>query len=147
MITQSTVLQLDQLLNLERLFPNSERYTEQELIDFINSPECLTLSDIYGNEVRGWAVVTFRSKSMSAYLESICSVNRGGYALLATLEQNVKWRRRNSIFLDVEENNHKAIAFFKRAGYYKFGKCKNFYPNGHNSLRFRKELGTLPRFR
>lgn len=44
--------------------------------------------------------------------------------------------------LEVDANNARAIARYRKAGYAAFGRRPGYYENGADALRFQKQLST-----
>ena len=93
----------------------------------------------------GYALVLFREASGIARLYSIAVApqfaKRGlGSALLFAAEEAAIARDRIAMRLEVHENNAKAIARYRKAGYNLFGRHFQYYSDRGHALRFEKHL-------
>jgi len=63
-----------------------------------------------------------------------------GPSLLAACEQAARARGRQTLRLEVHENNHRAISRYRKAGYRQFGCHAAYYADEGDALRFEKLL-------
>jgi [ribosomal protein S18]-alanine N-acetyltransferase len=95
--------------------------------------------------ITGAAILLFRAGSRVARLYSVAvdpaHTGRGiASALLAWAEQIARSRQCLSVRLEVHEKNHGAIKVYRKAGYHEFGRCRCYYEDRGDALRFEKKL-------
>jgi [ribosomal protein S18]-alanine N-acetyltransferase len=95
--------------------------------------------------ITGVAILLFRAGSRVARLYSVAvdpaHTGRGiASALLAWAEQIARSRQCLSVRLEVHEKNHGAIKVYRKAGYYEFDRCRCYYEDRGDALRFEKKL-------
>lgn len=98
-----------------------------------------------GGALAGCAIVLFRAASSLARLYSLavareCEGCGVAPALLDACERAAAARRCIEIRLEVHEDNPRAIACYRKAGYETFGRHVGYYRDLGDALRFRKRL-------
>ena len=93
----------------------------------------------------GAAVVLFRAGSSVARLYSIGVVppmcgKGAAVALLAAAERAARRRKCRCMRLEVHVRNRAAIARYRKSGYRPFDRCRSYYEDGGDALRFEKPL-------
>jgi ribosomal-protein-alanine N-acetyltransferase len=63
-----------------------------------------------------------------------------GSSLLKMAEQRLIEKRCQSVVLETAVDNHPALSFYKRHGYYIVRSVPRYYPNGVDALVLQKEL-------
>ena len=136
---------VDALARLERRVFKGDRVSRRGFRRFVGSPRAaLIVADAEG-ALAGYALVLFRKGSNIARLYSIAVApeyaGRGlGSTLLAAAEQAAIDKDRVAMRLEVHENNAKAIARYRKAGYDLFGRHFQYYADRGHALRFEKRL-------
>src|SRR6266545_3062110 len=136
---------LDALARLEQRVFRGDRVSRRGFRRFVGSPRAALIVADADAALAGYALVLFRKGSNIARLYSIAVApqfaGRGlGSALLAAAEQAAIDNDRVAMRLEVHENNAKAIARYRKAGYNLFGRHFQYYSDRGHALRFEKRL-------
>src|SRR6266566_2402749 len=136
---------VDALANLERRVFRGDRISRRGFRRFARSPRAALIVAEEDGVLAGYALVLFREGSGIARLYSIAVApqfaKRGlGSALLSGAEEAAIARDRIAMRLEVHENNAKAIARYRKAGYNLFGRHFQYYSDRGHALRFEKHL-------
>jgi ribosomal protein S18 acetylase RimI-like enzyme len=135
----------DALARLEQRVFHGDRVSRRGFRRFLDSPRAALIVADADATLVGYALVLFRKGSNIARLYSIAVApefaGRGlGSALLAAAEQAAIDNDRVAMRLEVHENNAKAIARYRKAGYDLFGRHFQYYADRGHALRFEKRL-------
>ena len=146
-IRRGRAADLDDLIELEAQVFASDRMSRRSLRHFLAAPSATVLVAEYGGRISGCAVVLFRPNTSIARLYSIAvAPQRAGLglgpALLAASERAAVARGRQTLRLEVHEDNHRAISRYRKAGYRQFGCHDAYYADQGDALRFEKKLTT-----
>jgi ribosomal protein S18 acetylase RimI-like enzyme len=141
---------LDDLVELETQVFASDRMSRRSLRHFLAARSATVLVAEHAGRIAGCAVILFRPNAASARLYSIAvapqSAGLGlGPALLTASERAASARGRQTLRLEVHEDNHRAISRYRKAGYRQFGCHTGYYADQGDALRFEKQLMTKRR--
>jgi [ribosomal protein S18]-alanine N-acetyltransferase len=144
-IRRGRAADLDDLVALETQVFASDRMLRRSLRHFLAARTATVLVAEHAGCIAGCAVILFRPNSSIARLYSIAvapqSTGLGlGPALLTASEEAAAARGRKMLRLEVHENNQRAIARYRKAGYRQFGCHTGYYADEGDALRFEKEL-------
>jgi len=139
---------LDALVMLERTVFADDCMSRASLKRFLSRPTAEVLLATCGGDVAGCAIVLFRAGSNLARLYSLAvapSCEGCGVAplLLHAAEASAGARHCTELRLEVHENNGRAIACYRKAGYCEFGRLTGYYNDLGDALRFRKVLPVI----
>jgi [ribosomal protein S18]-alanine N-acetyltransferase len=136
---------LDAIERLERQVFSGDLLSRRSLRDFIQAPHrpLLLASDNEG--LAGYALVVLPRGGRVARLYSIAvdpgRARRGvGRALVAAAQTYALGQGRQTLRLEVREDNHAAVALYERLGFCRFGRREDFYADGAAALRLEKRL-------
>jgi ribosomal protein S18 acetylase RimI-like enzyme len=146
----ASLADVDALADLEKRAFRGDRISRRGFRRFVRSPNAALVVAEEDGVLAGYALVLFREGSGIARLYSIAVApqfaKRGlGSALLSAAEDAAIARDRIAMRLEVHENNAKAIARYRKAGYNLFGRHFQYYADRGHALRFEKRL--RPRLR
>jgi [ribosomal protein S18]-alanine N-acetyltransferase len=136
---------LDVLVALEQSVFAADCMARKNLQRFLSVATAeVLIADCDGDAV-GCAIVSFRATNHLARLYSLAvarAAEGSGVAaiLLDAAEAAARSRNCAQIRLEVHENNARAIACYRKAGYQEFGRHVGYYKDLGDALRFRKEL-------
>src|SRR5437016_9096919 len=136
---------VDVLADLEARVFRGDRISRRGFRRFVRSPRAALIVAEEDGALAGYALVLFRTGSGIARLYSIAVApqfaKRGvGSALLAAGEDAAIAADRMAMRLEVHENNARAIARYRKAGYNLFGRHFQYYADRGHALRFEKRL-------
>lgn len=134
---------LEALVAIENAAFAGDRLSRRSLATLMKKPSALILVADHQDRVAGYAALLFRTASRKARLYSIAVApsERGvGRELLAAAEQAARRHGAQSIQLEVREDNDRAISFYQKSGYQRFGSKLDYYADGAAALRFSKAL-------
>lgn len=136
---------IKEVLKLEETCFEFDRISGKQLRYLIKSPNSRVVVIKSNNLIIACAIILFRKNSHIARLYSI-AVNPQfqssgiSQSLILFIEHNARELKRSEIRLEVRKNNQRAIAFYRKNGYDFFGEYKNFYIDGEDAFRMRKQL-------
>src|SRR5262249_12819655 len=141
----ATLADVDALADLEERAFRGDRISRRSFRRFVGSQSAALIVAEEDGVVAGYALVLFRKGTGIARLYSIAVApqfaKRGlGSALLSAAEDAAIARDRIVMRLEVHENNAKAIARYRKAGYNLFGRHFQYYADRGHALRFEKRL-------
>ncbi len=133
------------LVELEELCFDTDRLDAKHFHYFLKKPSALVVTTKHKKKIISGAIVLFRKNSKIARLYSIAvhpDYRRLGVAqaILDFVERSCRKFRCSEIRLEVKNNNRRAIKFYRKNGYEAFGEYENFYEDGMDALRMRKEF-------
>jgi ribosomal protein S18 acetylase RimI-like enzyme len=144
-VRSGTIDDLDALMALEASVFAADCMARKNLKRFLSVPTADVLIADCNGEMLGCAIVSFRVASQLARLYSmaVAQASEGsGVAalLLGAAEAAACARACTQIRLEVHEDNGRAIACYRKAGYREFGRHVGYYRDLGDALRFRKDL-------
>lgn len=136
---------VDALFAIENAVFPTDRLSRRSFHRLIGSPSAAVLVAETGKRVAGYSVVLFRAGSAAARLYSIAAApglsGQGtGRALIAAAERQVVKHGRRSLRLEVREDNRRAIAIYRKAGFEPIGREGDYYQDGMAAIRLEKNL-------
>jgi ribosomal-protein-alanine N-acetyltransferase len=136
---------LDALVDLENGVFSSDRMSGRQLRHHLDNPLAEILVAIHKGALLGAAVLFFRRQHRIARLYSVAIADgaRGmglGASLLAAAERAAKARGSSTLRLEVRKDNAAAQSLYARRGYRHFGARTAYYEDGHDALRYEKDL-------
>jgi ribosomal protein S18 acetylase RimI-like enzyme len=136
---------LDALCAIETAAFTTDLISRRSLRRLLRAPSAAVVVAEHAGGLAGYALVLFRGASPVARLYSIGVLPRLagrciGSALLEAAEQEAVERGRSALRLEVHEQNRRAVAFYRRAGYRQFGRTPRYYEDGGTALRFEKRF-------
>jgi ribosomal protein S18 acetylase RimI-like enzyme len=139
----ASLADLESALALENKVFATDRMSRRSMRGFLVSPNAAVLVGEEGGRLCGAAVVLVRRTSDVARLYSIavdpdCAGRGVGRALLAAAEEAAIARNCQYLRLEVHEQNPRAIALYRKAGYRQFGRHHEYYQDRGHALRFEK---------
>ena len=134
---------LDALVELEARCFSSDRLSRRSFRHWINNDRGIFLVAERDMTLIGYGLVLLQRGTRLARLYSLAvdKSARGcglGEQLLLQLEGRARQAQRLFLRLEVDENNHGAIALYTKLGYKQFGEYEDYYDNHHNALRMQK---------
>jgi ribosomal protein S18 acetylase RimI-like enzyme len=144
-VTNAIELDLNDLLKIEHECFEYDRIKRNKFKQLIRSSwRARVYVALHKREfLCGYAIVQYPKDKQYARLYSIASRMRGVGRLLlrdAEIRSTNVVHRRTEMRLEVDEENVRAIKFYRKAGYEQFGRYKNYYENGHAAFRFKKRI-------
>lgn len=136
---------LDALVAIENAAFVGDRLSPRSFRHLLRSHSCSVVVAEMGGSVLGYALVLFRKASRRARLYSIAVDSTAhaagvGRALLAAAERSARERGATQMRLEVREDNARAVPFYEKAGYRRFGVKPGYYADGATALRYAKPL-------
>jgi ribosomal-protein-alanine acetyltransferase len=136
---------VDALLAIEEAVFRTDRLSRRSFRRLIASNSAVVLVAESGGSIAGYAVLLFREASLAARLYSIAtapaSTGKGiGRALIDAAENVAAKRGLRSLRLEVREDNLRAIAIYKQAGFAVIGSKPDYYQDGMTAIRLEKPL-------
>lgn len=136
---------VDALVAIENAAFRTDRLSQRSLRRLIASPSAAVMVISAGGIVAGYCVILFRANSAAARLYSIATAagfsGRGlGRRLLAAAEKEALAHTRRTLRLEVREDNRRAIAIYRRAGFEPTGLKTDYYQDGTTAIRLEKCL-------
>lgn len=145
-IRPATLSDIHALLSIEHACFDYDGCSKRSFRHFIKQSHIPILVAEAAGQIVGYAVVFIRKNSPKARLYSIAvrpEWHGQGLAkkLLSTLESKLhSLPHISSIYLEVHQSNHKALAFYQRQGYQIFGEYHSYYNDGASAWRMFKPL-------
>jgi len=136
---------VDALLAIEQAVFRTDRLSRASFRRLVASASAaVVVADVDGN-VAGYCIVLFRANSSTARLYSIAvgprQSGRGiGRMLIAAAEREARARSKNSLRLEVREDNPRAIAIYRQSGFQITGSQVDYYEDGMTAVRMDKRL-------
>ena len=136
---------VDALLAIENAVFETDRLSRKSFRHLIGSSSAaVSVAEAVGR-VAGYSVVLFREGSPTARLYSVAaapgSSGQGiGRTLISAAERAAAKRGRRSLRLEVREDNLRAIAIYRQAGFEPIGREPDYYQDGMAAIRLEKHL-------
>jgi ribosomal protein S18 acetylase RimI-like enzyme len=136
---------VDALLAIENTVFPTDRLSRRSIRRLIASPSAAALVAEAGGRIAGYSVLLFREGSSAARLYSIATApafaGKGvGRALIDAAIGAAAKRRKHRLRLEVREDNLRAIAIYKQAGFAVIGSTPDYYQDGVTAIRMEKRL-------
>lgn len=136
---------VDALLSIENAVFQTDRLSHRSFRGLIGGASAAVLVAEAGGRVVGYCVLLFREGSSTARLYSIAtkldSAGKGiGRALIDAAGDAATKRGRRSLRLEVREDNARAIAIYRQAGFAAIGSKPDYYEDGMTAIRMEKPL-------
>jgi ribosomal protein S18 acetylase RimI-like enzyme len=144
-VRAGTLADLDAIIALERSVFDADCLARKCLRRFLSVATARVLVAECDGDTVGCAIVSFRASSKLARLYSLAvehAAEGSGVApmLLDAAEAAARARGCGEIRLEVHQDNARAIACYRKAGYAVFGRHVGYYKDLGDALRFRKAL-------
>lgn len=144
-IRAATPHDIDALSAIEAAVFTTDRISRRSFRALIARPTASTLVAELDGAVVGYAMILFRAGTGMARLYSLAvAPERGGQGLgsklLQAAEDAAKRHDRMLLRLEVREDNHGAVALYRKAGYRPIGRIADYYEDAMAALRFEKVL-------
>ncbi|MGA8278307.1 MAG: ribosomal protein S18-alanine N-acetyltransferase [Rhodanobacteraceae bacterium] len=144
-VRRARATDLAALVELENRVFETERITPRQWRRYLAGASVEVLVATCAGAAVGAAVLFFRAKSNTARLYSIALADevrgRGiGTALLASAERAARHRGITRMVLEVRSDNVAAQGLYERRGYRRFAISQGYYEDGHDALRYEKNL-------
>lgn len=144
-IRESSLADLDALVDIENACFDSDRLSRRSFRDFIRHGRSTLLVSEGEAGINGYVLILYRRGTALARLYSIAlapSARGGGLAaaLMGAGEDIARDHDCLSLRLEVRPDNAAAIALYTRLGYRQFGKYLDYYEDHADALRFEKPL-------
>jgi len=145
MIRAATPADIDSLVAIENRSFDSDRLSRRNFKYLLTKAKSVILVDDAGGDIRGYALLLFHAGTSLVRLYSLAvdpdSRRRGiGTALLEACEEAARERDGVTLRLEVRQDNHPAIALFKKRGYKQFGVLEDYYEDHMEAVRLEKSL-------
>lgn len=136
---------VDALLAIENAVFQTDRLSRRSIRRLIGSPSAVALAAWSGGHISGYCILLLREGSSAARLYSIATApafaGTGiGRALIDAAEGAAAKRGRRSLRLEVREDNLRALAVYKQAGFVVTGSRPDYYQDGMSAIRMEKPL-------
>ncbi|MBN2227114.1 MAG: GNAT family N-acetyltransferase/peptidase C39 family protein [candidate division Zixibacteria bacterium] len=144
-IRPATTADLDALMALEENAFPTDRFTRRQYVYLLTRANADVLLAEIKHKIGGNAIMLWRRKSTTGRLYTIATdpslQGRGiGTLLLGKCEEIAHKRRCKRIVLEVRENNHGAIGFYRRHGYAVEKRLPGYYGDDIDGLSMAKTL-------
>lgn len=145
MIRQATKNDLNALEELERNCFQSDRFHRKTLSYLLTKAKATIYVAEKNNILQGCIILLHRLHSSSVRIYSLAvdpSVQKTGMGreLIKFAENDAIRNNKTCLTLEVREDNQVAINFYLRNGYEVFGHYDDYYEDGMQALRLKKEL-------
>jgi ribosomal protein S18 acetylase RimI-like enzyme len=139
---------VDALLAIENAAFRTDRLSKRAFRHLISSPSAVVLVIVASDCPVAYCVTLFRAGSSVARLYSIATASESkgkglGSKLIEAAEREVLRRGRNSLRLEVREDNQRAIDIYRRADFEPIGLRPGYYEDGMAAIRFEKRLSCV----
>lgn len=136
---------VDALLAIEEAVFSTDRLSRGSFRRLVASPSAAVVVAEVQGEVAGYCVLLFRAGTKGARLYSLATASihagRGiGQRLMAAAERESRERGKNSLRLEVREDNQRAISIYERAGFRRTGARNEYYEDGMTAVRMTKPV-------
>lgn len=145
MIRPATVEDLEEILRLEQVCFDSDRFPRRNLRYLLTRGRAFTLVDADDGRLRGYVLVLLRRGTSLARLYSIAAdpAARGrgvATALVRAAEAEALERGCVLMRLEIRGDNEASQSLFRGLGYRPFGAWPDYYEDSAEALRFEKHL-------
>lgn len=144
-IRRADLVDLESLVDLENGVFSGDRLSRIQLRNHLDSDTALVLVARHQGQLLGDVVLFFRKNSRVARLYSLVTApgmrGRGiGGRLVAAAEQAARTRMCREMRLEVRVDNRVAIKLYEDEGYQRFDRRQEYYHDGCDAWRYRKQL-------
>ena len=128
------------------LFAEKSRFSHSDFIDMSNQKDIYLIAKAYkkdSSEIIGYFVSRQILDEAEIYQIGIKDSYQGqniGKHLLEFSLNILKEMKTKKVYLEVRNNNNKAINLYQKVGFIKYGLRKNYYENNIDAYLYRKEL-------
>lgn len=145
MIRAATPADIDSLVAIENRSFDSDRLSRRNFKYLLTKAKSVILVDDADGDIRGYALLLFHAGTSLVRLYSLavdpdsrrCGI---GTALLEASEDAARERDGVMLRVEVRQDNHPAIALFKKRGYKQFGVLEDYYEDHMEAVRLEKSL-------
>lgn len=145
-IEHATTRQLDRLYEIEKECFQKEAFTKQQIAHLLAAYNSVSLVAKVNSEIVGFiiSVVILERNALVGHIltiEVLRQHRRKGIAqqLLQEIEKILKEKGVKACRLEVREKNLAALKLYRKLGYLKVAKLKDYYGNAHG-IYLRKDL-------
>jgi ribosomal-protein-alanine N-acetyltransferase len=145
-IEDALIRHLDKLCEIETECFGGEAFTREQILQLIKEYNCVNLIAKVDGIIAGFVIgmMYVDRKALCAHILTIdvspAFRRRGiGQMLLQEIERIFREKDAKASHLEVREDNVAAISLYRKLGYEKIGKLKNYYVNA-NGIYFKKSL-------
>lgn len=131
------------LLAIENAAFDGDRLSPRALRRSLVAPSMLVVVGESAGSVVGYGLAHVRRGGSRARITSLAVAGApkgSGQALLLALEAACRAKGLTGVRLEAREDNVRAIALYRRAGYRAVGRRENYYEDGAAAVRFEKAL-------
>jgi ribosomal-protein-alanine acetyltransferase len=146
MVEDALTRHLDRLCEIETECFRTEAFTKEQILQLLKEYNCVNLVAKVGGIIAGFIIgmMYVDRKALCAHILTIdvspAYQRRGiGQLLLQEIERIFKEKGVKASHLEVREDNVAAINLYRKLGYEKIGKLRNYYGNA-NGIYFKKTL-------
>lgn len=140
MIRPVKIDDLESILDLDRM-ALSTKWSREHYLTYVNHANAIFNVLIIDGELVGFVLVLQGEEQSDLLQIAVCDSYRtrafGSKLIESVLDH---YSNKHELFLEVDESNLTAIAFYYRLGFDKIGLRKAYYDNGNNALVFRKVI-------
>jgi ribosomal-protein-alanine N-acetyltransferase len=145
-IEDAQVRHLDRLCEIETECFSDEAFTREQILQLLKEYNCVNLVARVDGIIAGFVIgmIYVDRKALYAHILTIdvspAYRRRGiGQMLLQEIERIFREKGVKDSHLEVREDNVTAISLYRKLGYEKIGKLRNYYVNA-NGIYFKKVL-------
>jgi ribosomal-protein-alanine N-acetyltransferase len=145
-IEKASIEHLNRLCEIEMKCFETEAFTKQQIAYLLTDSNSVTLVSRVKGEIVSFIIgKTYMDKKPTTGQILTIDVSpkhrrKGiGQTLLQEIEKTFKDKGIHICYLEVRENNFVALSLYRKLGYKKVGRLKNYYGNAHG-IRLRKTL-------
>lgn len=145
-IVRAKLAWLGEIAHLETAtFPEGDAFPRRNLRHQLQSPQADFLVFRRHRQLGGYGTVLYRRGSVQARLYNLVVApcfrgNGDAKALMAALMAAARRRHCTEMVLEVRQDNHPAIAFYRKFGFAEFAQIPGYYHDGTTALRMRLPL-------
>lgn len=145
-IVRAKMAWLGEIARLEAdTFPEGDAFPRRNLRRQLQSPQADFLAFRRRRQLGGYGTVLYRQGSRQARLYNLVVAplfrgNGDARALMAALMAAARRRGHTEMVLEVRQDNHPAIAFYRKLGFVEFAQIPDYYHDGTTALRMRLPL-------
>lgn len=145
-IESASIGHLDRLYQIERECFDKEAFTRQQIAYLLKDYNSINLIVRINNEIAGFiiGVIYYERNAQAGHILTVDvapAYRHKGVAqkLLQEIEKIFKEKGSRASHLEVREDNIAALGLYKKLGYKRIAKLKNYYGNAHG-IYLKKDL-------